>query len=48
MTLNLNQTLEMINKEIALSVLEECDGNQTAAARRLGVSRTTLWRMLRK
>lgn len=46
--LDLSQTLEKINKDIALRVLEETDGNQTNAAKRLGVSRTTLWRMIRE
>ncbi|HSN13592.1 MAG TPA: helix-turn-helix domain-containing protein [Anaeromyxobacteraceae bacterium] len=27
-------------------VLEECGGNQTEAARRLGIGRSTLWRKL--
>lgn len=43
---NLNRTLEEMNTEIMLRVLEECGGNQTAAAKRLGISRTTLWRAL--
>ena len=30
-----------------LRVLEEAGGNRTAAAGRLGISRTTLWRMIR-
>lgn len=46
--LDLNQTLEKINKDIALRVLEETGGNQTNAAKRLGVSRTTFWRMVRE
>jgi transcriptional regulator of acetoin/glycerol metabolism len=29
-------------------VVEETGGNQTAAAKRLGISRTTLWRLLQK
>lgn len=43
--INLNQTLEEIKKEIAFAVLQEENWNQTTAARRLGISRTTLWRM---
>lgn len=46
--LDLSQTLEQINKDIALRVLDETGGNQSAAAKRLGVSRTTLWRMIRE
>lgn len=44
--LDLNRTLEEINRDIALRVLDDADGNRTAAARRLGISRTTLWRLL--
>ena len=44
---NLNQTLEEINYDIIRIVLEEEHGNQSSAARRLGISRSTLWRMLR-
>ena len=46
--LDLGRTLEEINQDVALRVLEETGGNQTAAARRLGISRTTLWRLLKK
>lgn len=45
-TLNLNQNLNAINKDIVQHVLHTCDGNQTAAAKRLGISRTTLWRYM--
>ena len=44
--LNLNQPLDQINRQIARQVLKEENGNQTATARRLGIGRTTLWRML--
>lgn len=44
--LDLQQTLAQINKEIVQRVLEEENGNQTATAQRLGIGRTTLWRML--
>lgn len=44
--LDLGRTLEEINQDVALRVLEETGGNQTAAAKRLGISRTTLWRLL--
>lgn len=46
--LDLNRTLEQISQDVALRVLEETGGNQTAAAKRLGISRTTLWRLLQK
>jgi two-component system, NtrC family, response regulator AtoC len=35
-------------REGMLAVLRACRGNHTAAARRLGVSRTTLWRRMRE
>lgn len=40
--------LDEINRQIIQQVLTECRGNQSAAAKRLGVSRTTLWRMLKQ
>ncbi len=46
--LDLGRTMEEINQDVALRVLEETGGNQTAAAKRLGISRTTLWRMVKK
>ena len=39
-------TLEEITRKIIYQTLEDCGGNQTAAAKRLGISRTTLWRHL--
>lgn len=41
----INRTLNEINQDIIRLVVEQCKGNQTAAAKRLGISRTTLWRM---
>ena len=41
---DLNRSLEEMNKEIVKRVLEENDGNQSAAAKQLGISRTTMWR----
>ena len=45
--LDLNRPLAEIEQDIVFRVLEELDGNQTAAAKRLGISRTTLWRLTR-
>lgn len=47
-SLNLNRTLEEINLEILQIILAKVNGNQSAAAKQLGISRTTLWRMLQK
>lgn len=44
--LNLNRTLDEISQDVARRVVEESGGNQTVAAKRLGISRTTLWRLL--
>ena len=46
--LDLNRPLHEINRDIALRVLEESGGNQTSTAKHLGISRTTLWRLLKK
>ena len=43
---DLNRTLEEINLDIVRRVLAEEKGNQSQAAKRLGISRTTLWRMM--
>lgn len=45
--LDLNRTLNEISRDVALRVVIETGGNHTAAAKRLGISRTTLWRLLR-
>ena len=44
--LNLNRTLDEISQDVARRVVEESGGNQIVAAKRLGISRTTLWRLL--
>lgn len=44
--LDLRMPLDELNKEIVRRVLEEEGGNQSATARRLGIGRTTLWRLL--
>jgi DNA-binding NtrC family response regulator len=46
--LDLTGTLEEINLKALQLVLAQVKGNQNAAAKRLGISRTTLWRMLQK
>ena len=42
-----NATLEELIREAIRERVAGCGGNQTAAARQLGISRTTLWRYLR-
>ncbi len=46
--LRLDRTLDEINRDIIRAVLDETNGNQSAAAKRLGISRTTLWRFLKQ
>ena len=41
-----NRTLEEITRKIVEQALSENDGNQSLTARKLGISRSTLWRML--
>ena len=45
--LDLHKPLDDITRQIVEIVLQEENGNQSAAARRLGLSRTTLWRILK-
>lgn len=42
-----NQTLDEMNQTIIRQMLIKTGGNQTAAAKQLGISRTTLWRLLK-
>ena len=42
--IDLNRTLYEINRDIINQELVRMKGNQTAVARKLGISRTTLWR----
>ena len=44
--LNLNRSLHEIDRDIAFRVLNEVGGNRTEAARRLGIGRTTFWRLI--
>ena len=46
-TLDLSQPLALIEREIVRMVLEKSGDNQSRAAQSLGISRTTLWRMLK-
>lgn len=48
LVLNLDQPLDRINRDIIQHVLKSCGGNQTAASKKLGISRTTLWRYLNR
>ncbi len=41
-----DRPLNEMTREIIKVVLSQCGGNQTLAARRLGIGRTTLWRYL--
>lgn len=47
-TLDLKKPLAEIEKDIVKSVLADMKGNQSQAALRLGICRTTLWRILNK
>ena len=46
--LDLNKPLNDINREVARLVIREAGGNQTLAAKSLGISRTTLWRLIKQ
>lgn len=43
---DLSRSLNQITREIVMLVLKEHDGNQSAAAKQLGIGRTTMWRYL--
>jgi len=45
-TLDLTGTLDEIERRIITRVLREENMNQSAAAKRLGIGRSTLWRKL--
>ncbi len=44
----LNKKVGSLEKKEILEMLELCGGNRLEAARRLGISRSTLWRKLHK
>lgn len=46
--MDLSRHLDVINRDIVRRVVNEMGGNQTAAAKRLGISRSTLWRILQR
>lgn len=46
--LDCNLSLDEINRCVIQQVLKNCNGNQSVAARKLGISRTTLWRSLNR
>lgn len=46
--LDTSQSLDGMNRDIVRYVLKTCGGNQTSAAKKLGISRTTLWRYLNR
>ena len=48
MTINLHQPLSGIEYDAAMLILSEENMNQVRTAERLGISRTTLWRLLRR
>jgi transcriptional regulator with PAS, ATPase and Fis domain len=46
--IDIDRPLTDINSDIARIIVDKCGGNQTVAAKQLGISRTTLWRMIKK
>ena len=45
---NIQKCKELLEREVILKTLEECKGKKTEAAKRLGISRKTLWQKLKK
>lgn len=46
--MRLDRTLDEINRDIVRRVLKECKQNQTLTAKRLGISRTTVWKLMKQ
>ena len=46
--MDLHRPLEDINRDIIKKALADNQGNQSATAKQLGISRTTLWRYLKR
>ncbi|MGN0907600.1 MAG: helix-turn-helix domain-containing protein, partial [Bullifex sp.] len=44
--IDINKKMSEIEKDIARAVLLKTNGNQSQAAQKLGISRTTMWRLL--
>lgn len=44
--IDINKKMSEIEKDVARAVLLKSNGNQSLAAQRLGISRTTIWRLL--
>ncbi|NOZ25123.1 MAG: sigma-54-dependent Fis family transcriptional regulator [Nitrospirae bacterium] len=42
------KTIDELNRDYALRILDHVEGNRTRAAKILGISRTSLWRILRE
>ena len=42
------ERIDCIRKNHILEVLQQCDNNKRIAAEKLGISRTTLWRELKR
>jgi two-component system response regulator HydG len=46
--LSLNKTLDEVKKQRLIDALKQADGNQSEAARLLGISRTSVWNQINK
>lgn len=46
--LNYKQCIDLIEKELISRTLKECQGKKTETAKRLGISRKTLWKKIKK